>query len=235
MGALVIGLSGKKQSGKNTVCDNIVDHLLKNFDISKGIKIFSFADTLKQKVCIDILGLSNEQCNGTNEQKNSITKYRWEKLPQEIQEKNYKKINEISNKEDPISSGYMSAREVMQIVGTDIFRHYFDDNIWVKATFREINRVNPDVAIVPDLRFPSEVEGVLREGGFIIRLLRNVCEGDGHESETALDNYDFYSLGEDRVYVLDNREMTIDQQKNVVISKIDFIASKKLRRIFNVS
>jgi hypothetical protein len=123
----------------------------------------------------------------------------------------------------------------MQIVGTDIFRHYFDDNIWVKATFREINRVNPDVAIVPDLRFPSEVEGVLREGGFIIRLLRNVCEGDGHESETALDNYDFYSLGEDRVYVLDNREMTIDQQKNVVISKIDFIASKKLRRIFNVS
>ena len=49
---IIIGISGKKQSGKNTVCDAL-QYLLFKFWNPKDIEIMSFADTLKQKVCKD--------------------------------------------------------------------------------------------------------------------------------------------------------------------------------------
>ena len=39
------------------------------------IKIYSFADLLKKNVCMDIFGLTKEQCYGTDEQKNSDQMY----------------------------------------------------------------------------------------------------------------------------------------------------------------
>ena len=238
METLIIGLSGKKQSGKNTASDHIIEYLSENFELPNGIKTFSFADALKQKICIDVLGIEYEQCYGTNEQKDSPTVYLWENLPREIRYHNRLGEEYASNGEvcrHILPKGPMTAREIMQVVGTDLFRHYFDDNIWVNATFREILRVKPDVAIISDVRFPSEVNGVISNGGFIVRLLRNVCETDNHESETALDDYDFESARKDKVCVLDNREMSIEQQQLALISEIDIVAGEKLRRIDYVS
>jgi hypothetical protein len=50
---------------------------------SSESKVYSFADSLKQ-VCVDVLGLRPEQCYGTDEQKNSLTQFKWEKLPEAI-------------------------------------------------------------------------------------------------------------------------------------------------------
>lgn len=218
---LIVGVSGKKQSGKNTVCDDLINWVRDTIG-NDCCKIYSFADDLKEKVCIDVMGLTHEQCYGTDEQKNTLTSYRWENLPKEVRYHNHRGINRASNGEIceyVLPTGYMTAREIMQIVGTDIFRQYFDDSIWVKATFRNIKKDGFKVAFISDVRFPSEVRGVINEGGYVIRLLRDVCKEDHHSSETSLDNYDWEIHG-DKACVIDNNEMSIEEQR---LRVIDFI------------
>jgi len=225
MNKIIIGVSGKKQSGKDTTCE-----LLKGFFSSQSskpymAKIYSFADVLKQKICIDVMGLTKEQCYGTDEQKNSLTMYKWENMPDSIRNKNSIETEEvpfhhdgtIENIDVPVNrSGFMTAREILQIVGTDIFREYFDDSIWVNATLKAIKNDRADVALISDVRFPSEIKSLIDNNGIIIRLLRNIKNEDTHESETALDNYDWNLLG-NSVYIIDNRKMSIKEQNEEVI------------------
>ncbi len=226
---VIIGMSGKKQSGKTLTCQYIQNKYgcsSPNLMYPNAV-LYSFADMLKQKVCMDTMGLTDEQCNGTDEQKNTPTMYKWENLPNEIQFKYsvmkgtssewYTDHNGISHGAVPriYKEGFMTGREVMQIVGTDIFRKYFDNDIWVNATFRKIKEDKPVIALISDARFPGEIDAIINNGGYVIRLLRDVCESDPHESETALDDYDFAQWG-DRVCVVDNQNMSIEE-KNVVV------------------
>ncbi len=224
---IIIGMSGKKQSGKTLSCEDIQRKYglsqSANYPvttISATVALYSFADMLKQKVCMDTMGLTYEQCNGTNEQKSTPTKYKWENLPRQIRYDNKLGSKYASNGEvyqHILPEGFMTAREILQIVGTDIFRKYFDDDIWVNATFRKIEKEKPKVAIITDARFPGEIDAIMNNGGCVIRLLRDVCESDFHESETALDDYDFTKWG-NRVCIIDNQHMSIEE-KNVVVFK----------------
>jgi hypothetical protein len=224
---LIVGLSGKKQSGKDTICSAVYDYLHSCSDLDDSISVYSFADALKQKVCKDVLGLTEEQVNGTDEQKNSPTIYKWDSLTDGIRYTNSVETEPIRKggtrsqyEEVPVlRSGFMTAREVMQATGTDIFRNYFDDDVWVNATFRNIRKENKKVAIISDVRFPGEVDRVINEGGYIIRLSRNTCQEDSHSSEVALDDYDFTSWGS-RVCMVDNRDMGIEKQNKIAINYI---------------
>lgn len=198
---LIIGVSGKKQSGKNTLCD-CLEKMFGEKYLSSEVLTLSFADALKQKVCKGALGLTEEQVNGTDEQKNSLTIYRWDNLPDDIRDE-YKR------------TGLITAREIMQVVGTDIFRNYFDDGIWVNATLRDIAQSDARVIFISDVRFPSEVISLLDEGAYVIRLLRDVCNVDAHSSETALDDFNFERKN---CIVFDNRKMSIEQQNEETIT-----------------
>ncbi len=223
---LIIGVSGKKQSGKNTMCDCLDKLFLEKYS-SNDVSIFSFANALKQKVCKDVLGLTEEQVNGTDEQKNSLTNYKWENLPYQI-----RYDNRLGEKHAPngeickhiLPEGYMTARETLQIVGTDIFRNYFDDSIWVNATLRDIEKSDAKVILISDVRFPSEVVSLINEGGYVIRLLRDVCEADTHSSENALDDFNFKR---ENCIIFDNKEMSIEQQNKETIPIIEKILEGK--------
>jgi hypothetical protein len=203
MDTFIVGLSGKKQSGKNTICDKLYSFVegshIPYIYPEKWCKIYSFADALKEKVCMGVLGLTLEQCYGSDEYKNSLTQYQWTFFPEEIRKNN---------------KGFMTAREVMQTTGTNIFRNYFDDKIWVNATFRKIEEEGYKIALISDVRFPSEVEGIIENKGIVVKLLRSPCETDNHSSETTLDDYDWESLNNNskKCYIIDNREMTIEEQ-----------------------
>lgn len=201
---IIIGVSGKKQSGKNTLCDCVYKLFLEKYS-SDDIVILSFADSLKQKICKDVLGLTEQQVNGTDEQKNSLTMYKWKYIPRAISDG---------------KRGFMTAREIMQVVGTDIFRNYFDDNVWVNATLREINNSNVKVILISDIRFPSEVISIINEEGYVIRLLRDVCETDSHSSENALNDFDFKRQN---CIILDNKDMNVKQQNEATISLLSKI------------
>jgi len=170
------------------------------------IKIYSFADLLKKNICIDILGLSYEECFGSDEKKNSLTNLRWENMPG---------IDElrISNE-----NALMTAREVMQFVGTEVFRKMYN-NVWVDATMRQIEKDSPSMAIITDVRFPNEVEGIMNcqnyssiMTGKVIKLKRDIYPNDNHPSETSLDTHgdEFYS------YIIDNQDMSIQEQNKHV-------------------
>ena len=209
----IIGISGKKQAGKNTVANYMHGKVLKTegmvrdffvnkkgelvietsnsigetghgiFDINRTdsdfisyaelelwpyIKLYSFADGLK-KLCIDFFNLKPEQVYGTDDQKNTLTKMRWEDMPH--------------NPEGV--SGNMSAREFMQYFGTDIMRSMYL-NVHVDNTIKRIKSEKTKLAIIADIRFPNEVKSIQDNGGYVIRLTRDRYH-DAHDSECGLD------------------------------------------------
>lgn len=220
----ILGLSGKKQSGKNTassflhgmemlnlaivpefqISDEgklvipvedkdgniqgaILDLEMKNEEFYKYmsvniwpfIKNYSFADMLKEVICMQVLGLSREQCYGTDEEKNTSTKIKWGDLP---------------TPNTQVKDKSLTAREVMQYVGTDLFRKMYP-NVWADSTITKIKRESTELAIITDIRFPNEVEAVQENGGKVIRLTRDPSNGeDQHPSETALDGYEGFDL-----------------------------------------
>jgi len=231
---IIIGLSGKKQSGKDTVCQGLEEWFLSNYHpFEYSFEIYGFADSLKKQVCINTMGLTEKQCYGTDEEKNSLTKFKWENLPDDIRYSNnlesekIRKIGTTDEYEDfpVLRKGFMTAREIMQVIGTDIFRNYFDDNIWVDSTFRKISYDNRNLALISDVRFPSEVNAILNHNGCIIRLTRNICEQDEHPSETALDNYDFDN--KEKVCIINNENINIDEQNKIAIDYVKKILENK--------
>lgn len=246
----ILGLSGRKQSGKNTVCNflhgmemlstgAITDFKFNNkgklivpaslvdgegkeqieygiFDLEREktdsaffdymanniwpfIKAYSFADMLKMNVCMDVLGLSYEQCYGTDADKNTKTHISWDN------------ILGSENK------GNMTAREVMQFVGTDFFRGLYPD-VWADSTIRRVQTEGSAFAIITDCRFPNEVEAIQKAGGKVIRLTRNGDGPDAHLSETALDkeNFDWNKFDA----VIDNSDVDIRVSNEVVYEKL---------------
>lgn len=177
------------------------------------IKQFSFADLLKRHVCMYVLGLSHEQCFGTDPQKDTVTHLKWEDMPVPPAIFN----NNAALKEHKKKRGYMTGREVMQYFGTEVFRAVYP-NVWADSCIRRIVRQNPSWAVITDCRFPNEVEAVQNAGGKVIRLTRDPADGaDTHFSERALDQENFDWSRFDAV--LDNKNMNIHQQ-NVEIAAL---------------
>ncbi len=185
----IIALSGRKGAGKNTVAGFIADFF------PYHVAQYSFADWLK-KFCIDVLGLEYSQCYGSDDEKETPTKYNWANTP------------------DVFHKGFMTGREVMQIFGTDCVRSWFG-NVWAEATLRRIKKDKPNLAIIADNRFPSEVEIVLNDpNGHIIRLTRSPFgTEDMHSSEASLDDFDW---NRDKCYVLDNANMSKVEQNTAI-------------------
>jgi hypothetical protein len=231
----VIGISGRKQSGKNTVANYINGHILLSremirsfyidddgklivetsdtngevgfgeFDVTRKdndfvqyackelwpyVKVYHFADPLKE-MAINIFGIEARQVYGSDKDKNELTHLLWENVPECPDGK----------------SGYMTSRDFLQHFGTNIVRRIYND-AWVKATVNAITREESEVAIIPDVRFPNEVEAIKKIGGTMIRLTRNIHHSN-HESEVALDkdNFDWNNFD----LILDNEDLKIEQ------------------------
>jgi hypothetical protein len=200
---MIIAFAGRKQSGKSTSCD-FVQLLVKQYSPSLSCKVYSFADPLKQDICINILGLTYEQCYGTDDDKNTLTSLRWKDFP------GYD-ITWTWNDEYH-ESGFMTARQVMECVGTKIFRELKKD-VWSEATIRKIKSENIDIALVADCRFPNEVETIKASGGIVIRLAKDPFKSNS-ESESALDQCFFDWSKFD--LVLDNTDMSIENKNKII-------------------
>lgn len=229
----IIGISGRKQSGKNTAANYINGNILKDlemiddFFINKDgqlvvntsdnhgnsgygildvtrkdkefityaekelwpyVKIYHFADILKE-LSINVFNLSPSQVYGTDKDKNTLTHIRWEDAP----------CNDGK-------FGYMTSREFLQYFGTSIVRKLYGE-AWVNSTINKILREQPQIAIIPDVRFPNEVDIIKNNGGSVIRLTRNT-ENSDHESEKSLDkdNYDWTNFNA----TIDNENISIE-------------------------
>jgi hypothetical protein len=226
---LIIGLSARKQGGKGTLAEFLTANGGYLFGFKPGfdgygnyivehgtpswVKVYSMAGPLKE-TCVNVLGLSPRQCYGSDEDKNSPTRYRWEDLPHyttlvnEARERAWRELlgngpsytvyPGFSEELGRLSSiytpaGIMTARQVLQEVGTGIFRRMWAD-VWNQACLRAIRRDNPDVAVIDDIRFPDEADAVLGAGGVVYRLtLAPFAKKDEHKSETSMDAYNRFT------------------------------------------
>lgn len=85
--------------------------------------------------------------------------------------------------------GPMTAREFMQFFGTDVCRKMYEP-IWVNSCINKIQQEQSGLAIIADVRFPNEAKAIEQAGGRLVRLTRKIFE-DSHSSEVALDDYPF--------------------------------------------
>lgn len=227
-------VTGKKQSGKDTTVDYLMNQTADCRWYSGGeitgislylsgkliYKKYSFADPLK-KFLMDVFGLSYKQCYGTDEDKNTTTKVKWGNLPfnfdvtLELFKKCGKKSYEYGISFGDIADIFLTSRELMQVFGTNIVRRMYND-AWASATLNKIISENPKFAFICDARFPNEIEVFKSYNPYIIRLLRNIFPDDTHESEIALDSFNFSEYK--NFFALDNRNLSLEE-KNKILHK----------------
>lgn len=170
------------------------------------IKRYSFGDALKRNI-INLYGVSVDQCYGTNDQKDTETAITWKDITKVMGLGKTRKImksmglphsvNRSGDKEDPINR-YLTARQLMQVYGTDICRT-IDPECWFRCTMNNVLGEKVPIAVIEDARFPNEIDGVdSLANAYDIDVKTIRCErdlfGDTHHSETALDDYENFDL-----------------------------------------
>lgn len=190
---MIIGVSGKISSGKDTVGEIILGltngmrkedilHKLDRFGSchvnphESDWKIKKYAFKIKEIISIvigcDIHDLESEEFKNTP-------------LGEEWQLPWRKRL------EKP-----MTPRLMLQLLGTEWGRDLIHPNVWVNALMADYSPVRMDGKmpnwVVTDMRFPNEMEAIKQRGGVTIRVNRGVApKTHEHPSETALDKARF--------------------------------------------
>ena len=207
-----ITLAGKKQVGKDTSAKMIKElinplwtHEQVRADpdgylaLKDNIHIVHFADALK-KACHIIFGIPLEDME-TEEGKQKLTRVRWprdhsfEPTWEGMDGRDAYKVS--SYRPGNKHSDFMTIREVLQFVGTELFRNQLDPDVWLNSIFLK-PWAEDDIVIIADARFPNEA-ALSREHGLLISVERDTgLVSDGHRSENALGEYADYH------YTVDN-------------------------------
>lgn len=235
---MIIGIAGKKQSGKDTVAAMIQyiasnsnmkldDWLVLNYKLRNTYShwiIRRYADKLKEMVCL-LTGCTRADLE-KEEFKNKVLDDCWQR---ELDFGTYDWLNGRSK---------ITYKDALQYIGTDLFRNMFHADTWVNATMADYDKYilkgtisggkTVDLGtlrpvpnwIIPDVRFPNEIKAIKNRDGIIIRLQRpDNDNGDNHLSETALDEYDGYDYvinNNADFLALYNRVVTVLQLSNVI-------------------
>lgn len=162
-GLNVLGIAGKKGSGKTTLTRNLQtffnpeqDEILRY--LTGPVRHLSFASPVKQLVSmlLDVPVLE---------------------------------LNEKHRVHEPSGKTY---REILQMFGTDWMRG-LDENVWIRQAAKTIrtNQRVPDIHlwVIDDVRFPNEIEFIRSMKGKVIYLYRGVGD-DAHSSENSILSYD---------------------------------------------
>lgn len=178
---LLIGISGKARSGKDTAAWLLVDQLRRwGIDARR----YGWADALKA-VCRVEYGMKG---------KDAV-------LLQQVG---------------------VQYREGIRAASDEVWVPHLQPtpNVWVNALLDAITEDAPDIAIIPDCRFPNELAAVRASGGFVIRLERPsrpaTGRDDAHISETVLDGESF-----EFVVVNDDTTGTLLQRLNPALRAIE--------------
>mgnify|MGYP001232611134 FL=1 len=142
---MLIGLCGYIGSGKNAVAEMLVKN--------HGYEQDSFAKSLKDAVSA-VFGWPRELLEG-----NTPHSREWREAPDTWW---------TEQLEMPVSP-----RLALQVIGTEVFRGKYHNNIWVASLLR---RVGDRKVVVSDVRFPNEIKLIQEYGGKVIWVKRDMPE-----------------------------------------------------------
>jgi adenylate kinase family enzyme len=178
---MIIGLNGLAGSGKDTIADFLVE----NYNFKK----VSFATILKHIIAI-IFSWNREKLDGLTEQ---------DRLWRETTDEWWSSALNIPN---------FTPRYAMQNIGTNLFRHHFNENIWILSMQRKIEiflQNNSSNIVITDCRFENEIEFVKKMGGIVVLVKRDASRKEkmNHESERETDTHDatiYNNCSKDELY-----------------------------------
>jgi len=181
---MIIGISGKARSGKDTFSNMLTEELNK---VSYPPYIMmAFAHELKTR-CQTAFDLSYEQLWGDDKEVADKRYIKTRKDPRpEIQQ--HKEVGTIPG--SPVDV-YWTAREIMQNYGA--FYRTVDNEFWIKNLFRVAEDKEYNNVIITDVRYRNEAEYIQhKKGGYVVRVDRenkDDVHNMQHPSEVELDNY----------------------------------------------
>jgi len=162
----IIGVSGCKRSGKDTIGKYLVNN--------HGFVRIAFADSLKD-ACKIIFGFSDEQVHG-DEAKEVVDEY-WEHTPREILQKVGTELFR-----DTLPS-------VCQNISKDVWIRSVDRKI------KNLQKLGHNKFVITDLRFPNEAQFIKQNGGTIWKVSRNFKSSQtDHQSEALIDDLPYDHL-----------------------------------------
>lgn len=162
---LLLGLSGKARSGKDT----LGDYLSTQFGNMCGEEVhtMAFADELKDDL-FNKFDLSFEQLHGNLK---------------EVPDTRYRRSDDT----------YWTPRAMMQAYGQ--FMRELDSDYWVKKLFDKVDVMEYKHIIITDLRQLNEVNSILGREGFhikVVRLQENTLSEDSKNHSTEIELEDNY-------------------------------------------
>ena len=138
----IIGISGKAGSGKDTIAQYLIDYY--------GFSRFAFADAVRE-TALTINPITTYDWQNDAERLDSIIgSLGWDRAKREISE----------------------VRRLLQVIGTEVGRRLFGENVWVNILSQKIEDSNADKIVITDLRFPNEEKYIRSVGGNILVVER---------------------------------------------------------------
>jgi hypothetical protein len=213
---LILGFGNKARNGKDTAAEAIRDHYerenqFKSYHgllrgLGTQIGIFKYATFLYKEV-EDLIGTFGIERVFSGHFELPIPSPNNPAAIRLVGFSNYRTIEIPSwvTPGDPTPAPmakYGKHPKLLQWWGTEYRRTYFGTNYWVDRLFASIP-VNLDIAMISDVRFPNEGEGIKQRGGYTVNVQRLREDGTqyyssdrpvAHPSETAMDryNWDYY-------------------------------------------
>ena len=142
---MIIGLVGLKGCGKDTAATYFITHY---DNWIKG----SFADSLKDS-CACVFGWDRELLEGSTQDSRA-----WRETTDTWWSEKLNRPN-------------FTPRVALQVIGTDLWRNQFNDNIWLLSFEKKLLTIKENV-IITDCRFPNEIDLIKQLGGIIVRVKR---------------------------------------------------------------
>lgn len=164
---MIIGLTGKAQSGKDTAC-RIIRKILPQAERK------AFADPLKESVCA-LFGLTRQELDA------------W-KLDSKV---HVQFVSHVPGMQYPmLMNAPLTMRELLQRYGCEAHREIFGEDFWLEVALPSREYYQNKIVVVSDVRFDNEARHIRTLGGIVISISRPGMQldvGGGHPSEADID------------------------------------------------
>lgn len=224
---MIIGIAGRKQSGKNTVANIINGEFLKNKELIQDYKIDQDGQLVIKTTDANsqegwgIFDVTRRDNNFKSYAELEIWPYvkiyhfadPLKAMAMELFDLTEKQVYGSNDDKNTMTPYGKTSREFLQYLGTDVMRK-IKDSIWVDYTIKLIKDENSEISIIPDVRFPNEVKAIKEADGVVVRLTRDPYKSK-HECESSLDKDTFDWRTFDKV--INNHDTSIEKLKSDVI------------------
>lgn len=157
---LIVGIMGRKRSGKDTVAARLVE--------AHGFRRLAFADRLREAVLdLDPIVVP-------------VVGSEWASL----------RLSEVLRRYDgwERAKEIPEVRRILQNYGQSVRR--INPDFWLRPVLEQIDTYPTRATVISDVRYPNEARAITSRGGVLIRVYRPGQDtSDTHESETALNGW----------------------------------------------